>query len=486
MKQYYTFSIVGKTLTMVGDFVVLNLLLTAFMLWGGSIVPPFFEERPAYVFFNANVAMLLSQLIFPTVVYKRRILFSQVMRRVFSLVILQAVIMFVSLKLLSKSGGFFTFILIFTPSEYVSILLFRYCELHILRYYRKTGGNSREVVLIGNDEANLVLYNSVLLDPSNGYRVLGYYSDKPFVECPKELKYLGNIEQLNSEMADLDNSDFDKNSGLKVPKHNSPIVRATEIFVCMSHNDSAEIVRIMRFCFRYVKRFFYVPRFFYGFHINLKLERFGDVVLFTSLEEPLNKPFNKIIKRSFDIVFSSIVCLCLLPFIPIIGLIIKIQSPGPIFFCQERTGLNGKPFKLIKFRSMHVNANADNLQATKDDPRKFPFGNFMRKTNIDEFPQFFNVLKGDMSVVGPRPHMLVQTEMYSQLIDKYMVRHFSKPGITGWAQVTGARGEAKELWQMEKRVRRDIWYIEHWTWWLDLRIIFMTFISIFRPNKNAY
>ena len=135
---------------------------------------------------------------------------------------------------------------------------------------------------------------------------------------------------------------------------------------------------------------------------------------------------------------------------------------------------------------MRVNSVSDKLQATKDDPRKFPFGDFMRKTNIDELPQFFNVLKGDMSVVGPRPHMLMHTEIYSQLIDKYMVRHFSKPGITGWAQATGARGETKELWQMEKRVRRDIWYIENWSVWLDLKIIFLTFVSIFHPNENAY
>ena len=123
---------------------------------------------------------------------------------------------------------------------------------------------------------------------------------------------------------------------------------------------------------------------------------------------------------------------------------------------------------------MHVNKDADKVQATKDDPRKYPFGNFMRKANIDELPQFLNVLKGDMSIVGPRPHMLAHTEMYSHLIDKYMVRHFVKPGVTGWAQVTGYRGETKELWQMEGRVKRDIWYMEHWSIWLDIRIIWLT------------
>ena len=139
-----------------------------------------------------------------------------------------------------------------------------------------------------------------------------------------------------------------------------------------------------------------------------------------------------------------------------------------------------------KFRSMHVNADADRVQATKHDPRKFPFGEFMRKTNLDELPQFLNVLKGDMSIVGPRPHMIFHTEKYSALIGKYMVRHFSKPGITGYAQVTGFRGETEELWQMEGRIQKDIWYIENWSMWLDIKIIFKTALTIIFPDKAAY
>lgn len=135
---------------------------------------------------------------------------------------------------------------------------------------------------------------------------------------------------------------------------------------------------------------------------------------------------------------------------------------------------------------MHVNKDADSKQATENDPRKFPFGNFIRKYNIDELPQFFNVLIGNMSLVGPRPHMLAHTEMYGKLIDKYMVRHFCKPGITGWAQVTGCRGETKELWQMEERIQRDIWYMEHWNVGLDLKIMAMTFRSFFVHDEHAY
>ena len=209
-------------------------------------------------------------------------------------------------------------------------------------------------------------------------------------------------------------------------------------------------------------------------------------VTFTNYETPLSLPANRLVKRTFDLVISCISLLCLLPIIPIIALIIKIQSPGPIFFKQARTGMNGKEFQCYKFRSMHVNKDADLVQATEHDPRKFSFGNFMRKANIDELPQFWNVFIGNMSIVGPRPHMLHHTETYAQLIDKYMVRHFVKPGVTGWAQVTGFRGETKELWQMEGRVKRDIWYIENWSIWLDLRIIWRTAKQLIIHDQKAY
>ena len=162
---------------------------------------------------------------------------------------------------------------------------------------------------------------------------------------------------------------------------------------------------------------------------------------------------------------------------------IKITSSGPIFFRQKRNGLNNKEFWCYKFRSMKV---SDTLQATLNDPRKTKFGDFMRRTNIDELPQFINVLLGDMSIVGPRPHMLKHTEEYSKIINKYMVRHFIKPGITGWAQVTGFRGETRELEDMEGRVKADIWYMEHWSFLLDLYIMYKTVANVLHKDKQAY
>ena len=170
-----------------------------------------------------------------------------------------------------------------------------------------------------------------------------------------------------------------------------------------------------------------------------------------------------------------------------VGIAIKLSSPGPIFFKQKRTGFRGKEFWCYKFRTMKVNKEADTLQATKEDPRKTKLGDFLRKTSIDELPQFYNVWKGDMSIVGPRPHMLKHTEEYSTLINRFMLRHFVKPGITGLAQVSGFRGETRYIDQMEGRVKKDIEYIENWSFWLDIKIIIKTVTNMLgREKGNAY
>lgn len=237
-----------------------------------------------------------------------------------------------------------------------------------------------------------------------------------------------------------------------------------------------------------VVHFYSVPNVSNYLHHRMYFNMIGSVPYLSFFRDPLSSSVqNRVIKRTFDIVFSLTFLCTLFPIVLlVVAVITKITMPGPLFFRQKRNGLNDKVFYCIKFRSMRVNDDADKVQATKDDPRKTKWGNIMRKTNIDELPQFINVLLGDMSVVGPRPHMLKHTEEYSQLIDKYMVRHFVRPGITGWSQVTGFRGETKELSQMEGRVKGDIWYIEHWTFWLDLYIIFKTIANAIRGEKEAY
>jgi putative colanic acid biosynthesis UDP-glucose lipid carrier transferase len=339
------------------------------------------------------------------------------------------------------------------------------------------------VTLVGSDIELVNIYRKLIDDATLGFKVLGYYGDDKLIETIEKVE---REEKINlSALKNLERKGSIEDLLAAMGRHED-LQLGDELYVCLSRKDRDVIKKLSRYCAYKVVRFFYVPISVESIGLNLKRELMDDIEVYTTYEIPLQNMGNRILKRTFDIVFSLFFLIPTALMFPFIWLIIKIQSPGPIFFKQARTGIDGKTFMMLKFRSMHVNADADKVQATKDDPRKYPFGNFMRKSNIDELPQFLNVLRGDMSFVGPRPHMLAHTEQYSALISKYMVRHFVKPGLTGWAQVTGFRGETKELWQMEGRVKRDIWYMEHWSIWLDIRIIWMTFKTIFVHDENAY
>lgn len=459
-----------KLTTAIVDVIVTNLVFFFFRIHFPDYVPRpiFYGTKSAMVILA--IAVIITSILLPPIIHYRRIRIEHVIKRNIIYTASFMTFFVVVCRMMTRSDHFITFGVTLGGMMFVAILITRMLEKFTLNKLRALGRNTKTVLFVGNDPANLAVYNDVISDITTGYRVLGYYSDGIMENAPESLKKLGSREDFRQMMAS------ENNNGMEI----------NELFCSISHDEAQELRSIIEFCNRKMIHFFYVPRIFQNIQMSLHAEMLGDSVVFTNYHEPLQQSSNKLIKRAFDILVSSVVLICMLPFIPIIALIIKIQSPGPLFFAQDRTGLNGKTFRCYKFRSMHVNADADKLQATKDDPRKFPFGNFMRKTNIDEFPQFWNVLKGNMSIVGPRPHMLFHTEKYSALIDKYMVRHFSKPGITGWAQVTGFRGETEELWQMEGRIKKDIWYIEHWSLWLDIRIIFLTAWSIVRPDKAAY
>lgn len=192
------------------------------------------------------------------------------------------------------------------------------------------------------------------------------------------------------------------------------------------------------------------------------------------------------LKGAFDFVFALLAITLFFPLLIVIAVAIRLTSPGPVFFCQKRTGYRGTEFTMYKFRTMRVNSQADTVAASPGDSRVTSVGRLLRHTSFDEFPQFFNVLRGDMSVVGPRPHMLSQTEQYRRMLSRYMTRHAVKPGITGWAQVNGYRGITDELWKMERRVEHDVWYIENWTFLLDLKIMVRTVINAIIGEKNAF
>ena len=466
----------------VGDFILLNLILLLFARYHWRI--GIWEDNELEVFtLIANLALVISQMRFSPIIHKRLVGAGDVLQRIICLTALHAIVGYLILKIIDYDLPVGWLIGEINTVFFVSLLFKRLLERWFIRLYREAGRNTRMVTLVGSDIELVNIYRKLIDDATLGFKVLGYYGDDELIETIEKVE---REEKINlSALKNLERKGSVEDLLAAMGRHED-LQLGDELYVCLSRKDRDVIKKLSRYCDYKVVRFFYVPISVESIGLNLKRELMDDIEVYTTYEIPLQNMGNRILKRTFDIVFSLFFLIPTALMFPFIWLIIKIQSPGPIFFKQARTGIDGKTFMMLKFRSMHVNADADKVQATKDDPRKYPFGNFMRKSNIDELPQFLNVLRGDMSFVGPRPHMLAHTEQYSALISKYMVRHFVKPGLTGWAQVTGFRGETKELWQMEGRVKRDIWYMEHWSIWLDIRIIWMTFKTIFVHDENAY
>lgn len=414
---------------------------------------------------TANLCYIPCISTFGVILHNRIVRPEQIVGRLLGTIGLHIVI-FLTVLAIMKVDNFSRLYLLLCYVVFISLtmgwrLTLRFC----VKMYRRSGKNLHHTVLIGDGDNMVELYHT-LTDLTYGYRILGIFYDKDNGNYPAGIPYRGTIQQL-----------FDWLPGQSVH----------ELYCGLPSSRKEDILAIMNYCENNLIRFYSVPHVRNYIKRQLQLELLGEVPVLSIRTEPLQNPLNRLIKRTFDLVVSTLFLLTIFPILYIVvGIIIKITSPGPIFFKQERHGENGKVFKCYKFRSMKVNAQSDTLQATKNDPRKTKFGNFLRKSNIDELPQFINVLKGEMSIVGPRPHMLKHTEEYSQLINKYMMRHLVKPGITGWAQVTGFRGETKELSQMEGRVRRDLWYIENWTFLLDIRIMVKTVTNMFQGEKNAY
>ena len=334
-----------------------------------------------------------------------------------------------------------------------------------IRYYRKKGYNFKRVVIVGARQTGLMLHKELQSNAGYGYKFLGFFdSEEPEEEKIKAL-YRGGISEV--EKFCLDN-------------------KVDELYCALPSSEDAHIINMLQISERNTIRFFIVPEVRRFMTRTLNFGNIGAIPLLSVREEPLQKWLSRFVKRSIDLFVSGMVILFSpLWFLPI-AIAVKKSSPGPILFRQKRTGYMGRDFDCLKFRTMCVNKDSDTKQAERGDARITKVGAFLRKTSLDEFPQFFNVFMGDMSLVGPRPHMLKHTEDYSRLIDKYMVRHFIKPGLTGWAQVNGYRGETKTLQQMEKRVEYDIWYLEHWNVFIDIKIILLTAFGVFKGDENAF
>ena len=334
---------------------------------------------------------------------------------------------------------------------------------------RRRGANTYPVVLVGTEPNMLSAFRAMTESDDTGYKVLGFFTAAPG-DIPANVPGLGAPDEAIAYIEQ---------------NHDS----IKEVLCSLNPATETEFVqRLVATCENHMVRFKYVPGMEGYPKRKMTISQLGNVNVISLHDEPLNTPLAKFVKRSADIFFSGLFLVTLFPLVWLICAVgIKLSSPGPVFFKQKRTGYEGKEFWCYKFRSMHQSADADTKQAVKGDSRVFPFGEFLRKSSLDELPQFINVFRGDMSIIGPRPHMIHHTDIYSELIGDYMIRHLAKPGITGWAQVNGCRGETKELSEMKDRVEKDIWYIEHWSVELDVSIFLQTVWQILRhQDEKAY
>jgi len=323
----------------------------------------------------------------------------------------------------------------------------------------------KPVVILGAGLLGVELKGYLDANSLLGYRVIGFFDDGLLTE-QKDVNILGSLE-----------------NSIAYAKEN----KIREIFCALPDSALEKIKILMRQAEQEMIRFKIVPDVKDYFRKNVSVQWFGHMPVLSPRIEPLEIKINQVLKRGFDITISLFVIIFLFTWIfPVIACFIKLSSRGPVFFRQLRSGKNNEPFYCIKFRSMVLNDEADSRQATKNDQRVTKIGAFMRRNSIDELPQFFNVLIGEMSVVGPRPHMLQHTAAYAELIDQFMVRHFVLPGVTGWAQIRGLRGETSEHKAMRERVEADIWYLENWSMFLDLKILFLTAWHLIVGSKNAH
>lgn len=352
-------------------------------------------------------------------------------------------------------------IAIFMTISFCIIVTFKYFWFFYLKKYRiVTGSNFRNAVIIGYTTEAIRLKEVFETRKDYGYRFLGYFSDK---KQNPEIK--GRIEDLNKFV--IDN-------------------KVDEIYCSLNEISNEKLKELVEFADDNKKAIKFIPDTKEIYSKNLKIDYYELFPVLSLQKTQLHNPFVKGLKRAFDICFSLLVILLLLSWlIPLLALLIKLESKGPVFFKQGRPGMDEEEFFCYKFRSMQVNGFTEK-EASKNDPRVTKMGKFMRKTSMDELPQFFNVLLGDMSVVGPRPHLWSQNKAYASKIKKYMVRHYVKPGITGLAQVKGFRGEIETEEDMVNRIKLDVFYIENWSLIMDIKIIFQTVFNIFQGEEKAY
>lgn len=449
-------------LTFLGDILVLNGLFIFLYLKGHFIIHTHDRSWLLFLFIINSSWLLIILFSNPyriTRVYPMSKLVGNTFYSVFQhFLITFTVIYLLDFILIHK----WTPIIIYVTFSFI-ILGWRLSLYYFLSFYRSKGYNFRKVTIIGFGAIAKHLEVFFSLHPEYGYHFIGYFDDNS-----KNPKILGDI---NSVKQAIQTNEY----------------KIDEVYCCLPYVKYGQIKQIIDLCEDRLIKVKLITDFRAFSFKGLELERYDHIPVLNVSTVPLDNRENQIVKRVFDIIFSLSLILFVFSWLfPIIALAIRINSRGPVFFKQKRTGKDNADFLCWKFRTMYVNGDADSKQATKNDCRITAVGAFLRKTSIDELPQFLNVLQGSMSVVGPRPHMLKHTEEYSRLIKKFMLRHHVKPGITGLAQSKGYRGETRSLIDMKNRVTLDRFYIENWSFVLDLKIIVATIISMVKGDQEAY
>jgi putative colanic acid biosynthesis UDP-glucose lipid carrier transferase len=368
---------------------------------------------------------------------------------------------------LSFTGGLLgNFLFVFYILLGLLIFTFRLCISNVITLLNRKFNITSPIFLMGVNPTSLQ-FADVLKNNSSFYKFVGFLTNN---------NLLLDSSQPDTDQIMKDQMKFAAETGIK------------EVYVSLTPDKTGAIKSLINEAHKNCIRLKFIPDYSQIIGNHQSIRHSGDLQMINLTGTgPQDKISDRFVKRIFDIVFSSMVILFVLSWLyPLIAILIKLESPGPVLFKQGRSGKNNVSFMCFKFRSMRVNSDAHVKQASRNDSRVTKIGRFLRKTSLDEMPQFFNVLFGDMSVVGPRPHMLEHTAHYRELVDNYMIRHYIKPGITGWAQVNGYRGETQHLDLMENRVRHDIYYLENWSLYLDLKIIFRTAFHVVKGNMNAF
>jgi putative colanic acid biosynthesis UDP-glucose lipid carrier transferase len=337
---------------------------------------------------------------------------------------------------------------------------FRVMVHMLLRQYRAKGNNYRNAVIVGKGSTSPRLADVFRIRKDFGINFLGYFDDQ--ADCSQTR---GGIKDFFGQAPSLD----------------------LDLIYIQEQLEPALVKRVIDFADENYIKVKMIPGGSLQLEKNLSFSKYGDFFVINVNEIPLDNPLNSIAKRTFDIFFAGLVTIFILSWlIPLVGILIKLESKGPVFFIQKRNGVNNKVFNCLKFRSMTPNDYADTHQATKNDPRVTRIGSFLRNSSLDEMPQFLNVLTGDMSIVGPRPHTIPMNQTFKTQIERYNSRHKIRPGITGLAQVRGYRGEIENSHQIRSRVRLDYFYINNWTFFLDMGIMIKTIHELVFNRENAY